>query len=78
MIEYKTKKTAQTAFNREICKMASLMCPVFKTGCITKKCASFGGRVYLLKRHLKPDVWKVFTPCCTNAIVTGSIEMEMP
>ena len=78
MKEYKTKKTAQAAFNKEKKKLEGITCPVFNVLCFTSKCMSFAGRVYSLKRHLKPTVYKIHLPCCTNAIVTGSIEMEMP
>lgn len=76
MLKYKTKKTAQTAFNREKKKLIELMCPIFKVKCLGDKCVSFSGRVYILRRYKKPDVYRMHSPCCSNAIVNGYIEME--
>lgn len=76
--EYKTKKTAQVAFNREKKKFEKLICPVFKKKCISNKCVAFNGRVYPVRYYGKPDVYKVFNPCCCSPLVTGTIEMEMP
>lgn len=78
MIEYKTKKTAQAAFNREKAMMADMKCPVFKTFCYTEKCVSFGGRICKISMYNKSPIFKMYKPYCMNAIVTGTIEMEGP
>jgi hypothetical protein len=78
MNEYKTKKTAQAALNKEKKKLGELMCPVFKKPCITDKCAAFSGRIYEVNHYGKPKAWRMFKPCCNSPLVTGIIEMEMP
>ena len=80
-LQYDKKSSADCARWRAGIKLTEKMCPVFKKRCMGKKCMSFYiGHTYptnIYKESKTITVYRIIAPHCNNAIVNGSIEMEV-
>lgn len=74
MNEYKSESNAARALQRLRKKLIKKQCPIYKNNCLGAECMSF----YKGCTRKVSVIWKINEPYCHNAIVIGTIEMEMP